>query len=95
MNDVFTPDVSEVTRAKRIIAAFEEAEATGSASIQVDGYFVDYPIVEKARRVFNGRMRNQGRTPDNRANRIGLWVLLGATAVALLILVPTLIVVLQ
>ena len=51
--------------------------------------------IEKARRVFNGRMRNQGRTPDNRANRIGLWVLLGATAVALLILVPTLIVVLQ
>ena len=51
VNDVFTPDVSEVTRAKRIIAAFEEAEATGSASIQVDGYFVDYPIVEKARRV--------------------------------------------
>ena len=51
VNDVFTPDVAEVTRAKRIIAAFEEAEATGSASIQVDGYFVDYPIVEKARRV--------------------------------------------
>ena len=51
VNDVFTPDVAEVTRAKRIIAAFEEAEAAGSASIQVDGYFVDYPIVEKARRV--------------------------------------------
>ena len=51
VNDVFTPDVAEVTRAKRIIAAFEEAEAAGSASIQVDGYFVDYPIVEKARRI--------------------------------------------
>jgi len=51
VNDVFTPNVAEVTRAKRINAAFEEAEAAGSASIQVDGYFVDYPIVEKARRV--------------------------------------------
>ena len=51
VNDVFTPDAAEVSRAERIIVAFEEAEATGSASIQVDGYFVDYPIVEKARRV--------------------------------------------
>ena len=51
VNDVFTPDAAEVTRAEKIIAAFKEAEAAGSASIQVDGYFVDYPIVEKARRV--------------------------------------------
>ena len=51
VNDVFTPDEAEVTRAEKIIAAFKEAEASGSASIQVDGYFVDYPIVEKARRV--------------------------------------------
>ena len=35
---------------ERYVAAFEEAEASGSASIQVDGYFIDYPIVEKARR---------------------------------------------
>ena len=51
VNDVFTPDASEVTRAEKIISAFEKAEASGSASIQVDGYFVDYPIVEKARRI--------------------------------------------
>ncbi len=46
---VFTPDAAAVARAEKIIAAFEKAEADGSASIQVDGYFVDYPIVEKAR----------------------------------------------
>lgn len=51
VNDVFTPDATEVARAEKIIKAFEKAEATGSASIQVDGYFVDYPIVEKARRI--------------------------------------------
>jgi len=51
VNDIFTPDAAEVTRAEKIISAFEEAEAAGSASIQVDGYFVDYPIVEKARRI--------------------------------------------
>ena len=30
--------------------AFAEAESRGSASIVVDGRFVDYPMVEKARR---------------------------------------------
>ena len=53
VNDIFTPDESEIARAEKIIAAFEEAEASGSASIQVDGYFVDYPIVEKAQRVLD------------------------------------------
>jgi citrate lyase subunit beta/citryl-CoA lyase len=52
-NDVFTPTDDEVARAERIIAAFREAEAAGSASIQVDGGFVDYPIVEKAQRTLD------------------------------------------
>lgn len=51
VNDVFTPTNEELEQARAIIAAFEEAEAAGSASIQVNGYFVDYPIVEKAQRV--------------------------------------------
>ena len=49
-NAAFTPTAEQVAWAEKITAAFDEAEATGSASIQVDGYFVDYPIVEKARR---------------------------------------------
>lgn len=49
VNTVFTPDADEVARARRIVDAFEEAEADGAASIQVDGAFVDYPIVERAR----------------------------------------------
>ena len=48
---VFTPSADEVARAEKIVAAFEQAEADGSASIQVDGQFVDYPIVARARRV--------------------------------------------
>ena len=51
VNMVFTPTDKELEQAKAIIAAFEQAEAAGSASIQVNGYFVDYPIVEKAERV--------------------------------------------
>ncbi|MEM1260838.1 MAG: CoA ester lyase [Pseudomonadota bacterium] len=48
---VFTPSDSEIDHARRVVAAFEEAEAAGSASIQLDGYFIDYPIVYKAQRV--------------------------------------------
>ncbi|MSO65715.1 MAG: CoA ester lyase [Alphaproteobacteria bacterium] len=51
VNRVYTPTPAQVAEAKRQIAAFAEAEAKGSASIQVDGYFVDYPIVEKAKRI--------------------------------------------
>lgn len=47
----FTPTEKEIKRAEKIVAAFNDAEKDGSASIQVDGYFIDYPIVEKALRV--------------------------------------------
>lgn len=47
-NRVFAPDADEVAFARRLIAAFTEAETQGSASITVEGVFVDYPIVEKA-----------------------------------------------
>jgi len=50
VHELFTPSDAEYDRSRRIIAAFAEAEASGTASIQVDGQFVDYPIVEKARR---------------------------------------------
>ena len=49
-NAAFSPTAEEAARARKIVATFAEAEAAGSASIQVDGYFVDYPIVEQARR---------------------------------------------
>ena len=49
-NEAFTPSGEEVAKAENIIAAFEEAEAAGSASIVVDGFFVDYPVVDQARR---------------------------------------------
>ena len=50
-NEVFTPGEEEVNHARAVIAAFEKAEAEGSASIQLDGYFIDYPIVYKAQRI--------------------------------------------
>ncbi len=50
VNRIFTPTQAEIAQAERYVEAFDEAEQAGSASIQVDGYFIDYPIVEKARR---------------------------------------------
>ena len=50
-NAAFTPDEAAVAQARRIVAAFEIAEAEGLASIQLDGQFIDYPIVQRARRV--------------------------------------------
>lgn len=50
VHGVFTPTADEIAHASAVVAAFEQAEAEGSASIQLDGYFIDYPIVEKARR---------------------------------------------
>ena len=49
-NKTFTPDPEEVKWSQRVIDEFAKAEKAGIASIQVDGYFVDYPIVEKAQR---------------------------------------------
>jgi citrate lyase subunit beta/citryl-CoA lyase len=48
---VFTPGEAEVAFAERVVAAFAEAEAAGSAAIQLDGKFIDYPILYRAKRV--------------------------------------------
>jgi citrate lyase subunit beta/citryl-CoA lyase len=50
-NRTFSPDEQTVAQARRVIAAFDQAEAQGLASIQLDGRFIDYPIVYAARRV--------------------------------------------
>jgi citrate lyase subunit beta / citryl-CoA lyase len=51
VNRIFTPSASEIAFAERVVAAFEKAEAEGVASIQLDGKFIDYPIVYRAQRV--------------------------------------------
>ena len=50
-NTAYSPTREEILRAERIVAAFAESEAQGLASIQVDGRFVDYPIVQRAERI--------------------------------------------
>jgi citrate lyase subunit beta / citryl-CoA lyase len=50
-NAAFSPSAAAVAQARRIVEAFDKAEAQGLASIQLDGQFIDYPIVQRARRV--------------------------------------------
>jgi citrate lyase subunit beta/citryl-CoA lyase len=50
-NQIFSPDEQVVAQARRVVAAFDQAEAQGLASIQLDGRFIDYPIVYAARRI--------------------------------------------
>jgi citrate lyase subunit beta/citryl-CoA lyase len=50
-NAAFSPSEQQLSWARRVVAAFDEAEAIGLASIQLDGQFIDYPIVQRARQV--------------------------------------------
>jgi citrate lyase subunit beta / citryl-CoA lyase len=51
VHHVFTPAEADIAFAERVVAAFAQAEAEGSAAVQLDGKFIDYPIVYRARRV--------------------------------------------
>lgn len=53
VNAAFTPTEKEIAFAKRVVDAFEKAEREGSSSIQLDGFFIDYPIVYKAQRTLD------------------------------------------
>jgi citrate lyase subunit beta / citryl-CoA lyase len=51
INDVFTPSAEVVEYQRKVLAAFEEAEAQGKASIAVDGKMVDYAVARVARAI--------------------------------------------
>jgi citrate lyase subunit beta/citryl-CoA lyase len=53
VNRVFTPSEAEIAFAERVAAAFAKAEAEGRAAFQLDGKFVDYPIVYRAQRTLD------------------------------------------
>lgn len=58
-NELFSPTSEEVAFAEKVVAAFEEAEKKGSAAIQVNGKFVDYPVVERSRRIVKMASMNE------------------------------------
>ncbi len=56
-NEILSPSAADVAWSRKVVAAFEAAEKSGSASIQLEGKFIDYPIVARARRVLEAAAR--------------------------------------
>ena len=50
-NAVFSLTHEEITRAEKIVQAFDEAESMGIAAVQLDGKFIDYPVVKRAKEI--------------------------------------------
>jgi citrate lyase subunit beta/citryl-CoA lyase len=53
--DSSAPPTRKLSHARRVLDAFARAERDGLAAIQVDGQFVDYPIVYRAQRLIEPR----------------------------------------
>ena len=48
INETFSPHPDDVAYARRVVAAWEEAEAAGRGSLSIDGRMVDVPVVKRA-----------------------------------------------
>ncbi len=70
INEVFTPASDVVEYQRKVLAAFEKAEAEGSASIAVDGKMVDYAVARVARTIIE-RAEIAAQAESARANREG------------------------
>ncbi len=56
-NTIFSPTEKDIEYAYKVFAAFKEAEAAGTAVIQVDGKFIDPPVVKLADRILKMAQR--------------------------------------
>ncbi len=50
-NRLFSPSEKEIEFAKKVIARFGRAEAEGSAAIELEGKFIDYPLVHRSKQI--------------------------------------------
>jgi citrate lyase subunit beta/citryl-CoA lyase len=51
VNRLFAPDPAEVSRARRVVAALQDAERAGRGVVSIDGVMVDAPVAARARRI--------------------------------------------
>jgi citrate lyase subunit beta/citryl-CoA lyase len=51
INECFAPAAAEIEHARRVVAAYEEAERHGRASTTLDGRVIDVPVVKRARAI--------------------------------------------
>ena len=63
INEVFSPAPDEVSYARRIIEAWDKAQAEGRGSLAMDGRMVDVPVVKRAQNLlaFADAIETQGR----------------------------------
>jgi citrate lyase subunit beta/citryl-CoA lyase len=51
VNRVFSPSEADVAGARKVLSAWDQAQARGAGALQLDGRMIDRPIAERARRV--------------------------------------------
>jgi citrate lyase subunit beta/citryl-CoA lyase len=54
INNAFRPSAEELAYARRVVAAYETAAASGAGAVALDGKMIDAPVVERARRLLGG-----------------------------------------
>ncbi len=60
INRGFSPSAEEIEYARRVVAAFEEAERAGRGSTSLDGTVIDVPVVKRARAVLEAAEGGEG-----------------------------------
>ena len=68
IREAFSPTDREKERAKRVIAAFEEAERLGKGATSLDGQLIDVPVVERARNLL-ASARSEGAVASDARGR--------------------------
>ena len=53
LHSVYAPRAEELAKARRVVAAAQDAQSRGLGVISLDGKMIDKPIVERARRVID------------------------------------------
>src|SRR5262249_23222079 len=76
LNEAFTPSAEDVSYAKKLIAADEQAAAEGRGSFSVDGKMIDIPVIDRARKLLQRhdaierRLRKSKSSPNSSANAV-------------------------
>ena len=64
VHQAFTPSEKQVEKARQVIQRFEQAHREGVGAVQVEGKMVDWPIVEKARRLLRMAEASKSEKPE-------------------------------
>ena len=63
INEAFAPSPTEIAHARRVVAAFEEAERSGRGSTSLDDKVIDVPVVKRARNLLAAAQAISRRDP--------------------------------